>query len=106
MLKTKKTVDAQPTLPVEDPNWPRSVESRLKRLHRASLEVKIVLGRTQLTFGELEALDKDAIIETTALSGMPAEILVNGTLFGRGEIVVIGDNCALRVTDLVKPETV
>ena len=106
MLKSKEKVDKQPTLPVEDPNWPRNVESRLNRLHRTSLEVKIVLGRTQLTFDELEELGKDAIVETTALSGMPAEILVNGTLFGRGEIVVIADNCALRVTDLVKPETV
>jgi flagellar motor switch/type III secretory pathway protein FliN len=31
--------------------------------------------------------------------------MVNGTLFGRGEIVVIGDHCSLRVTDMVKPET-
>lgn len=106
MHNNTETIDDQATLPVEDPNWPRNIESRLKRLHHTSLEVKIVLGRAQMTVDELETLEKGSIVETKTLSGMPAEILVNGTLFGRGEIVVIGDSLSLRVTDLVKPETI
>jgi flagellar motor switch protein FliN/FliY len=105
MLTEKEKVEDGPMTPVDDPHWPRNLEYRLRRLHRTSLEVKIVLGRTQLTLDELEALGKGSIVETTTLSGQPAEIMVNGTLFGRGEIVVIGDHCSLRVTDMVKPET-
>ena len=47
---------------------------------------------------------EDAIVETKKLSGMPMEIMVNGSLFGKGEVVVVGDNLAIRITDLEKPD--
>jgi len=106
MPKNKEKEKPLDDLPVEDPNWPRNVASRLRRLNRVLFEVKIVLGRTEMTFDELENLGKDSIVETTLLSGQKAEILVNGTLFGYGEVLVIGDSCALRVTDLVTLETI
>lgn len=106
MPKKKEKVDTPETTSVVDPNWPRDVSARLKRMHHTLYEVKVVLGRTEMTLDALESLDKDAIVTTTTLSGQPAEIRVNGTLFGFGEVVVIGDHCALRVTDLIKPETI
>lgn len=90
--------------PQADPNWPRDVEARLNRLQKASMDVKVVLGRTRLSLAELNTLDDGSIVETTTLSGMPIDILVNNTLFARGEIVVVGDNMAVRVTELVQPE--
>lgn len=101
MLKKK---EAEESVIQEDPNWPRELEPRLNRLQKASMDVKVVLGRTELTLSQLSNLNEGSIVETRTLSGMPVEILVNGTLFGRGEIIVIGDNMAVRVTDLVKPE--
>ncbi len=106
MVDLNEKTETSETLPVEDKNWPRNFEARLKRLHNVLYEVKIVLGRAEMTLDEVESLGKDSVVETTRLSGQKAEILVNGTLFGHGEIVVIGNNCALRVTDLVKPETI
>ncbi|MBT3605187.1 MAG: hypothetical protein HOE48_08925 [Candidatus Latescibacteria bacterium] len=106
MSKKKEKTEVPETSPVVDPNWPRDVGARLKRMHHVLFEVKIVLGRTELTLDELENLGKDSVVETTSFSGQPAKILVNDTLFGRGEIAVIGDRCMLRVTDLVKPETI
>ena len=44
------------------------------------------------------------VVETQKLSGQPMEIMVNGRLFGKGEVVVVGDNLAIRITDLHKPE--
>lgn len=102
MLKSKKEEEAVEIQ--EDPNWPRELEPRLERLQKATMDVKVVLGRLQLPLSTLSELNAGSIVETTTLSGMPLEILVNDTLFARGEIIVIGDNMAVRVTDLVKPE--
>ena len=104
MLKEKKKTRDEDASPAADPNWPRDLDTRLKRLGKATLGVTVVLGRTQLSLEELSNLNEGSIVETGTLSGMPMEILVNGTLFGRGEIVIIGDNMAVRVTDLLKPE--
>lgn len=106
MSKKKEKTETTETFPVVDPNWPRDVGARLKRMHHVLFEVKIVLGRTELTLDELENLGKDALVETTSFSGQPAKIMVNGTLFGHGEVAVIRDRCMLRVTDLLKPETI
>ena len=96
--------EAETDAPQADPNWPRDVEARLNRLQKASMDIKVVLGRTRLSLAELNALEDGSVVETNTLSGMPIDILVNNTLFARGEIVVVGDNMAVRVTDLVKPE--
>jgi len=44
------------------------------------------------------------IFETDKLAGMPMEILVNGTLYARGEVVALRDQMAVRVVDFVPPE--
>ncbi|MGA1197170.1 MAG: FliM/FliN family flagellar motor switch protein [Candidatus Latescibacterota bacterium] len=49
-------------------------------------------------------LREGAIVETRKLSGQPMEVMVNERLFGRGEVVVVGDNLAIRITDLKKPD--
>jgi flagellar motor switch protein FliN/FliY len=48
--------------------------------------------------------ESGTIFETDKLSGMPMEIMVNGTLYGRGEVVAVADQMAIRVTELIRPE--
>lgn len=90
--------------PGTDPNWPRDVDARLKRLGGATMEVTVELGRAKMPLEEILSAEPGHVIETEKLSGMPLDILVNGSLFGLGEIIVIGDNLAVRVTDLIEPE--
>ena len=103
MLRTKEKPSKIDLEHAEDPHWPRDLETRLKRLGSTSFEVKIVLGSTQLALEEIDKLKEGSIVETRKLSGQPAEIMVNGTLFGHGELIVIGDELALRINNLVKP---
>ena len=106
MSEEKATAPAQgaESAPAADPNWPRDVDARLRRLGKASMEVTVVLGRTRLPLEAILNAEKGSLIETDRLSGQPVDILVNGALFARGEIVVVGDNIAIRLTDMVKPE--
>ncbi|HPA74066.1 MAG TPA: FliM/FliN family flagellar motor switch protein, partial [Spirochaetota bacterium] len=43
------------------------------------------------------------IIELDKLAGEPVDLLVNGKLIARGEVVVIDENFGVRVTDIVSP---
>ncbi len=104
MAEEKVTPQEAPVAPGADPNWPRDVDTRLKRLGGATMEVTVELGRTRLPLEEILNAESGSIIETDKLSGQPLEILVNGALFGKGEIVVVGDNLAVRITDLIAPE--
>ena len=89
--------------PDTDPNWPRDLDARLRRLRGATMEVTVRLGRTRLPLEEILNAEPGTLIETHTHSGERVEILVNGELFGKGEIVVVGDNLAVRISDLAMP---
>ncbi len=78
--------------------------TNVNRFDDVTLQISIELGRVTRSIRDILEWREGSVVETTKLSGMPMEILVNGRLFGKGEVVVVGDNLAIRITDLVKPE--
>lgn len=82
------------------------LEKFVERYDDVPMKVSIELGRVTKTLRDILELKEGSVVETKKLSGMPMEILVNGSLFGRGEVVVVGDNLAIRITDLEKPDLV
>ncbi len=54
-----------------------------------------------MTLNELLALTDGAVIELDRAAGAPADLLVNGRLIARGEVVVIDENFGLRITEIV-----
>ncbi|ATE53909.1 flagellar motor switch protein FliN [Actinosynnema pretiosum] len=78
-------------------------EGGLELLHGVEMEVTAELGRTRLTVRELLSLSNGAVIELDRAAGSPADLLVNGRLIARGEVVVIDENFGIRVTEIIKP---
>lgn len=74
-------------------------------LHGVSMEVTVELGRTRLSVRELLALSPGDVLELDRAAGSPADLLVNGRLIARGEVVVVDEDFALRVTEIVAPST-
>ena len=68
------------------PSNPRGIEM----LHGVDMEVTVELGRTQMTVRDLLALSPGAVLELDRAAGSPADLLVNGRLIARGEVVVAG----------------
>jgi len=62
-----------------------------------SLEV----GRAQMSVGELLRLSHGAVVELDRKAGEPLDVLVNGALVARGEIVVVNDKFGIRLTEVV-----
>ena len=79
-------------------------DKNVSRFDDVTLQVAIELGRVTQPIREILDWREGSVIETTKHSGQPMEIMVNGRLFGKGEVVVVGDNLAIRITDLMKPD--
>lgn len=73
----------------------------IELLHGVAMDVTVELGRTRLSVRELLALTPGDVIELDRAAGSPADLLVNGRLIARGEVVVVDENFALRVTEIV-----
>jgi flagellar motor switch protein FliN/FliY len=77
---------------------------RLELLRGVEMEVNAELGRTRMTVNDLLGLRPGAIIELDRGAGAPADLLVNGHLIARGEVVVIDENYALRITQILSDD--
>jgi flagellar motor switch protein FliN len=69
------------------------------------MEVTCELGRTRMTVRQLLALSPGHVVELDRLAGSPADLLINGTLLARGEVVVVDESFGLRITEIVAKET-
>jgi len=63
----------------------------------------VELGRTKKYVKDILGLGEGSIIELDKLAGEPVDLLVNGKLIAKGEVVVIDENFGVRVTDIVGP---
>jgi flagellar motor switch protein FliN/FliY len=64
-------------------------------------EVSVELGRSQMTVRDVLALRSGSVIELDRLAGEPVDILVNGTLIARGEVVVVDEKFGVRITEVI-----
>ena len=77
----------------------------LELLRDVSMDVTAQIGSTRMTISELLNLSEGAVVELDRAAGAPADLLVNGHLIARGEVVVIDENFALRITEIISDET-
>ncbi len=87
--------------PFAEPEEP--TERNLDLLLDIPLEVSVELGRVNLAVRELLEIGTGSIIELHKTAGEPVEVLVNGKLIARGEVVVVEDNFAVRITEILSP---
>ncbi len=66
------------------------------------VEVVIELGRTRLTIRQLAELDRDDVVDLARGSDAPLDVVVGGKVLARGEVVMVGEKMALRITELVE----
>lgn len=70
-------------------------------LMNVPLSVSIEIGRTKKKIRDIMEFSQGTIIELEKQAGAPVDIIVNGQLMARGDVVVIDDNFAVRVTEIV-----
>ncbi len=67
------------------------------------MEISVELGRVRLQIKDVVDLGSGSIVEIEKAAGDPVDVLVNGRLVARGEVVVIEDNFGVRITEILSP---
>ncbi|SES79402.1 flagellar motor switch phosphatase FliY [Anaerobranca gottschalkii] len=67
------------------------------------LEITVELGRTKKKIKDILSLGTGSIIELEKMAGEPVEILANGKVIAKGEVVVINENFGVRITSILTP---
>jgi flagellar motor switch protein FliN/FliY len=75
--------------------------SNIDLLRDVELNVKIELGRTRLRLDEVLRLGEGAVVTLDRLAGDPVDVFVNDRLVARGEVVVLDERLAVRLTEVV-----
>jgi flagellar motor switch protein FliN/FliY len=85
-------------------NQPQEVADNVKLLRDIELEVVVEVGNTKMTLGEIAKLTIGSVVQLNKLAGDTVDIYVNGKIIAKGEVVVLDDNFAVRITEFIKPE--
>jgi flagellar motor switch protein FliN/FliY len=86
------------------PPQPSEIQQKLELLFDVPLKVVVELGRARMTLKQVMDLTIGSLIELDKLTGEPVDVLVNGKLIARGEVVVIDENFGVRITEIVSPK--
>jgi flagellar motor switch protein FliN len=70
-------------------------------LGEVEMGVTAELGRTRMTVRDVLGLNPGSIIELDRSAGSPVDVVVNGTLIARGEVVVIDEEFGIRITEII-----
>lgn len=64
----------------------------------------IELGRTRLPLAEITSMGEESLIELDRTVTEPVDILLNGRLFARGEVVTVSESFGVRITEILGRE--
>lgn len=67
------------------------------------VDVSLRVGSTNISIRDLVSLVEGSVVALDQDAGEPMDVLVNGRLIARGEIVIVDDQYGVRLTDVVSP---
>jgi len=79
----------------------RKGKPRMSRLNNVAVDITVELGRKEMSVRQLSALKEQDIIELSKLAGEAFDIRVNNRPFAEGEVVVVTDLMAVRITKMM-----
>ena len=100
----------QPPLNVQNTQFPQfnvqnspapNVNGNMDLLMGVSLDVTVEIGSAKRKIKEVIEFGQGTVIELNKQAGAPVDIVVNGRLLARGDVVVIDDNFGVRITEII-----
>ena len=76
----------------------------LKVLESIDVALTVEVGGAEIKIRELLRLGEGSVVELDRLAGDPLDILANGTMIAKGEVVMVGERFGVRFTEIVDPE--
>ncbi len=100
-VEDSSQLDAESSALLDDLTGENGDSANLDLLLDVNLKVTVELGRTQLKFRDVLNLANGSVIELGRQTSEPVDIMVNGALLATGEVVVVDDHFAVRITKLL-----
>ncbi len=76
----------------------------MRLLYDVEMTLTAEIGRTRLPVRQVLDLVPGSVLELDRAAGAPADLMVNGRLIARGEVVVVDEHYGIRITEIVSPE--
>lgn len=84
-----------------DEEEPAMETTNLDVILNLDLEIRVELGKTHKSVRDILEMGSGSVLELNKLNGEPVDLLVNSKSFAKGEMIVIGENFGVRVTDIL-----
>jgi len=89
---------------IEEESKKSSGEIDINFLFDVQLSIVVEIGRIQMLISDLLELDEESVIELDSVVGQPLDIRANDLLVARGEVIVVNEKFAVRITDIISPD--
>ena len=94
-------VEIQPAeFPAMTSRGPGGAARPMSRFYDVKVTVTVELGRTSIPLSEMLKLNEGAVIELNRAIGEPVDLVADGVLLARGEIVVVNECYGIRITEV------
>jgi flagellar motor switch protein FliN/FliY len=107
----REEVEEEPEIPVKEVEFPPIstttqglASPNVDLLLDVQMTVTVELGRTKKYVKDILEMGEGSIIELDKQAGEHVDVLVNGKLVARGEVVVIDENFGVRITEIISPK--
>lgn len=91
-------VVGQPVTPVVASSIPAG---NLGRINNVEMTLTVEIGRTRMSVRDVLGMEPGAVVELDRSAGAPADVLLNGRLIAHGEVVVVDQDYAVRITKIL-----
>ena len=102
--KTEEKVEGNTEQKPESEKVERSSLENLRVLENIDVKLTVEVGGAEIKLRELLRVNEGSVIELERLAGDPLDILANGTIIAKGEVVMIGERFGIRFTEVVDPK--
>ena len=76
----------------------------MRLLENIEVVLTVEVGNAEIKIRDLLRLNEGSVIELDRLAGDPLDILANGTMIAKGEVVMVGERFGVRFSEIVAPE--
>ena len=85
-------------------NAERVSAENMRLLENIDVALTVEVGKAEIKIRDLLRLNEGSVIELDRLAGDPLDILANGTIIAKGEVVMVGERFGIRFSEIVDPE--
>ncbi|MBP3037696.1 flagellar motor switch protein FliN [Arthrobacter sp. zg-ZUI100] len=78
-----------------------AMAGKLSRINNVEMALTVAIGHTRMAVRDVLNLEPGRVVELDRSAGAPADILLNGRLIANGEVVVIDQDYAVRITKIL-----